>query len=346
LLLAFLALFVMVFWLTIKSQRLLEAPATLVVDEESLVFGEVWADPAFVWQLPIRNTTSSEVEIIGFDTSCTCSKIDPQCLIIPALGIVNVQLTINLSNRDSKPSDVATDFKLAIRPRIKDIGRQPGWIIRGQVKQPFAIDPPIIDFGESLGRGRPSALRSVAITSALDIADMRAYSDSGFFTTTVNRDATNPRRFRLDVQPSTDVPVGNFKHTVRLQAVTHGDMKFPCALTIVGRAMDAVGLVPESITFGAEKLGSKFHETVLVRSQIGENFAIEAIDTSGTAGIEFEIGRKRADGTQALRICFEVKQLGRQEHTIHVKGKWQQGSLDLPLLVRYQGIPALQEIER
>jgi len=84
-------LFVLVFWLAIRSRQMLTPMPALVVEEQYLSFGEVWEDPAFVWTLPIRNATHEDIEVINFITDCTCGKIEPRSLKIPAQGTREVR---------------------------------------------------------------------------------------------------------------------------------------------------------------------------------------------------------------------------------------------------------------
>jgi hypothetical protein len=163
-------LFVLVFWQAMKSRQILSEPTALVVDDQYISFGGVWEDPVFIWTLPIRNTTNEEIEIAGFAASCSCVKIQPSSITLPAYGTAQVRLTLNLQSAHNEPDLYGKDFQVAIQPRIsKGAGSQVGWVVKGKIKQPFAFDPPVIDFKESLVRGLRLTPGSAIITCGLDI---------------------------------------------------------------------------------------------------------------------------------------------------------------------------------
>ena len=340
-------LFVLVFWLTMKSRQMLAAPSMLAIDEQYLSIGEVWADPAYVVILPIRNTTNDDVEVAGFETSCSCGKIEPSSLTIPSHGSAEVRLTIDLSSANAAPNLVAKDFQISARPRIpKGSGPQTSWVVRGKVAQPFASDPPAVDFEESLVRGQHSQPRSVSITCGLDVAELTTQCDSPFITTRLQRESANPMRFRLEVQARTDMPNGFFNHLVRLTALTANKTQVSGAVPVMGRVIEDVRFTPEVLAFGGEPVGARRHETVVLRSHSGAEFSVQEVDTAGMSGISVELGQKRKDGSQPLVVKFVVEHLGQKEHTIHVRVNVRQGLLDLSLPLICHGIPAPKENDR
>jgi len=164
-------LFGLVFWLTTKSRQTLTALPAVVADENFLSFGETWDDPAFSWIVPIRNTTNEDVEIARFATSCSCGKIEPSSLTVPARGTAELHLTLDLRSPQSGPDGSAKDFQVYVQPQItKGPGPQSGWVVHGKVTHPFVIEPLVVDFEESLVRGQAFAPRSTSITCSLDLA--------------------------------------------------------------------------------------------------------------------------------------------------------------------------------
>ena len=252
---------------------------------------------------------------------------------------------MNLLNGHKEPDLEGQDFKITIHPRLAKAGpEQPGWVVQGKVLRPFAVDPPVVDFAETLIRGEPFGSRAVTILSGLDVSELRA--DSSALTVKVTRDTINPRQFRLEIQPRTDMPGGFFNHQVRLTGVTPNRKAVPGTVSVVGRILEDVGLAPEVLAFGAEPVGSKLGETVVLHSRSGQSFVIQEIDTGGVSAISVAVGQKREDGSHLLDVSCVVAGLGHQQHTIHVKVKGRQGLLDLSLPLGYHGIPAQKEVER
>jgi hypothetical protein len=334
-------LFVLVFWLAMKSRRMLAEPAALVVEDQYLWFGEVCEDPAFVWALPIRNTTNQEIEIDSFTASCSCAKIEPSKLTIPAAKTADVRLTLNLLSAQTIPNLAGQEFKVAVQPQIaKGARAQTGWVLQGKVKKPFAVDPPVVDFEESLARWQPFAPRTATITCGLDVAELTASCDSPSLSASVTRDAKDSRRFCLEIQPHKDIGGGAFSYLVRLTALTPGKKEISGTVSVVGRVIEEISLQPELLAFGAEPVGARLHETVFVQSRNGKEFDVQKIETGGNGDISVELRPKSKDGRQSFVVSFPVKQLQHQEHTIHVKVKTPEGLLDLPLRMNCYGLPA------
>lgn len=339
-----LGLFVLVFWLAQKSRHMVTRPTAapaLVVEERHLSFGEASEDPAFIVTLPIHNTTNEDIGIDGFAANCPCGKVEPSSLTIPAQETREVRLTLDLrSSPTGKPDVAGRDFKVYIQPRIsKGTGSQKGWVVHGRVMRPFVIDPPVVDFEESLVREQPFAPRSAVITCGMDMAELSAFCDSPFLTAKIIRDTKTPRRYRLEVQARKDIPGGPFNHLVRFAALPPNKEKVSGAVSVVGRVQEEVYIQPEFLASGAEPIGTKIQETVTLQSRNGKNFKIQEIDKSGASGVTIGMERKHKDGRQTLIVSFLAERLGHQEHTIHIKVKVPEGMLDLPLRMNYYGIP-------
>lgn len=334
-------LFVLVFWLAMKSRQMLEAPAALVVDERYLSFGETWEDPVFVWKMPIRNTTDKEIDIAGFDASCSCVSIEPSAVAIAAHGTEEVRLTLNLVKAQRQANLEGEDFKVAIQPRIKrSAGSQIGWVVQGKVKKPFAIESPVVDFGESLVRGELFATRSVEIICAIAGTELLASNDSPFLTVNAIRDSSDPRKHRLEINVHKNVPSGVFNYLVRLKALLPNNITASGAVSVVGRVQEDVSLQPEVLAFGAVPIGSHVNGTVLIQSRSGQKFTIEEIVKQQVEGVTVDLHKQQRDGSQCLIVTLVGNQLGDQVYTIHVKVKTLQGYLNLPLQLSCHGIPS------
>jgi hypothetical protein len=333
-------LFVLVFWLATKSRRMLSEPAALVVDEQHLWFGEVWEESAFAWALPIHNTTNEDIEIASFAADCACGKVKPPSLTIPAQGTEEVHLTLDLRSRPTgKPDFTGKDFNIRIQPLLrKRVSALSGWIVHGRAVRPFVIEPPVVDFGESLIREQPFMPRSAIITCGLDVAELTAYCDSPFLTAKVA--CVNPRRYRLEIQAQKKIPSGPFKHPVKLTALTPSKKTVTGTVYVVGRVLEDVILHPDVLVFGAMPLGTTVQETIVLHSRTGQDFAIQEVDRKGAERIVVDVDRKEKDGEQRFHLSLTVKELGPYGHTINVKVKTTKALLEIPLPIICHGIPA------
>jgi hypothetical protein len=336
-----LGLFGLVFWLTTKSREMLNAKPILAVDENDLGFGEMWEDPAFAKVLPIKNTTNESIEIAGFVASCSCTKIEPSSVVIPARGSADLRLTLDLRKPQSDPDGKATDFNVTIVPRIVNpTGPQSTWLVHGTVKHPCVIEPQSLDFEESLLRGKPFTPRKTTITYRFDVTELTASCDASFLDFHVTRSESNPRQFTLEVVPRSDAPSGPFKSAIALVARTPDKQGIRGAVSVDGQIRDDIGIQPECVAFGAEPLGAKLHKTITLQSRGRKSFAIQEIDKGQFKGISVDPGLKRMDGSQVLLVSLSAEGLGHREQTIHIRVTTPDGVVNIPLRIIYYGVPA------
>src|SRR5258707_459188 len=107
----------------------------LLVEERHLSFGESPEDPAFLWVLPIQNTTEEDIKIDGFTASCSCAAIKPSSVTVPARGSAEVRLALDLRRPHGDPTIEPRGFMVHVEPRISNSvgGNQPGWVVHGKV---------------------------------------------------------------------------------------------------------------------------------------------------------------------------------------------------------------------
>jgi hypothetical protein len=142
--------------------------AGLYIDPKYLDFGEVWAEEAFKWRIPIQNRSDREVGIAEFSASCQCDLIEPPSLTIPPHSTAKVVATIDLTKgRDIEPYEQVRKFQIAIHPIVAvPTSRPPGFVLRGKAKDPFIASPGVVDLGEILSHtaGEPTTIRLKAAT--------------------------------------------------------------------------------------------------------------------------------------------------------------------------------------
>ena len=50
----------------------------LTVDTSELALGEIWETDHFPWAFTVRNSSTSDLEILDFQSSCNCVTITPK----------------------------------------------------------------------------------------------------------------------------------------------------------------------------------------------------------------------------------------------------------------------------
>jgi len=333
-------LFVLVFWMAMKSRGMLAERAALAVDEQYLSFGEVWEDPAFIWSLPIHNGTDNDVEIAGFTKSCcSCATVEPASLTIPARGIAEVRVTLDLRSARVEPDVAARDFKVTVRPWVtRWTGMQAGWTVQGKVKRPFAIDPPLVDFEESLVRGQAFAPRSAVITCGPEVIELTAQCDSPFFAAKVKPDPHNPRRFRLEAQVRKEIPAGPFNQLFRLEGVTRDEhFKPKTVLAVRGTVVEEIHAVPSVLMFGGQRVGTIATDIVLLRSARSEAIKVESLETA-SPDLVVEGAQQTVQG-KLIRVRQKIVKGGYHESTVRLLASFHgEAPIAIVLPVSYYGL--------
>ena len=115
----------------------------LYVDPRVLMAGEVWSERQFTVSLPVRNLSSQDLSIVGFDTSCSCTQVQPKSLVIPAGETREVAVTLDLMRVADE--ERLTPFTISVRPRCANSKHPPAkWLISGTVIQMFDLPHRIV----------------------------------------------------------------------------------------------------------------------------------------------------------------------------------------------------------
>jgi hypothetical protein len=318
-----LGLFVLVFWTAMKSRGMLVATPTLVVEEQYLSFGEVWEDPAFVWSLPIRNTTNQDITIGGFATSCSCAKIEPESLMIPGGQTKKVRLTLDLTPK--KPENLEStmrEFAVHIIPYHSVQTRIDGWTVRGRVRAALRISPRAIDFGRELVRGKPFPPKTVKIECCVPLKKISTEGSSPYMMAKLSFVADDKMSYKLEIKIRDSIVAGPFEYETKLRVDgSMMNMNIPAIkIPIRGIVEEDIHSTPVSVMFGIVPIGERIEETILLQSHSGDDFNVEAIKADSEDIIvspvkTYEIGIKTfrvsqravAEGHHASKLMFVIR---------------------------------------
>lgn len=273
-----LGLFVLVFWLAMKSRRLVAGPPPmLVVDEQKLSFGEVWEDSAFVWILPIRNTTNKDVEIVEFMADCSCGRIEPPSLKIPAHGTRKVHLTLDLRGKAS-PAKGPNPFRIKLIPVFSGGLHPRGWEIHGRVRVPAKLTPSSLSF-EYLEKQPPRSLSQVVRIKCLCPCEKATpRCDANLATIRVTKDAKQTDEYHLNVSPSPALTVGKHQFAIQVRLEMGDNEQYASVqLPVSVEVKSEYYVVPSLPHWGAVKIGERPTEFFQLRSRSGKDFAVTKI---------------------------------------------------------------------
>ena len=317
-------LFGLVFWLALQSRRLLARPPALVVEEQYLWLGEVWEDPAFVWTLPIRNTTDEDIAIAGFNTSCSCSKLEPSSLTVPAHGVAEVRLTLNLLNLTDKENhdELSYSFAVSFSPILKkhhDVQSHHGWTIRGKVRRLLEISPnATISFDDQLTFGQPFPKAQAKVKAAVALDDIFVECDPNKGRASIQK--IGEQQFLLTVSLEESHPVGSVHFPIILRPCKGTENLPRKAVAVEAYIHNEIEPLPELIALGACQIGSTLQETVRLISRTGKNFYTDTWRVHSTAGtqqgndVKIE---KIVDSPNDFSIRIFVNSLGDQRREVY-----------------------------
>lgn len=149
----------------------------LEVADGDLSLGNISDSNICIHNLVIRNSTTSEVEVVGIDPGCSCTKVVPKTLKIPASGEAKIQLEVQLdkSISVSSVSNVTMQYEVRIPIRCDYVIDQGGarggmrssrFVLHGTFTPRLAFQAQSIDFGDEASYLATGATRSVQYNMA------------------------------------------------------------------------------------------------------------------------------------------------------------------------------------
>jgi hypothetical protein len=314
----------------------------LAVDGPYLNIGEVWEEKKFPWDLPVRNKTDHTIEIVRFRTSCNCVEITPQSLVLPAGDSANLHLTLDLTNTSQNDIDLhGQGFRVQVVPQLKGgLAAEAGWSLRGTVRRQFVVSPPFLDFQDSLHRGHPFQSRSLKVTCASNVTQLKAACEPSLATIDVKRIGANPDKFDISVFPRDTLPGGPFSFAVKINAVSPDGQAVPGTIDVRGTLLEDVYPLPNSIALGARPLGHTCEETVILHSRSGNQFTVTGFE-SDPGDLHVAPLNNAPNAPPGFKVSQRISKLGAQESRVRlfVRTDDSSQSQEISFPVAYHGIP-------
>jgi hypothetical protein len=313
----------------------------LHIPAASLNFGEVWENAEFVWVVPIENRSAQEVRITDFSSSCTCSKIEPSKLTIPAGESRKVAMTLDLTGAKTAEDyrKAVRDFAVSIEPRCEPSVGKVNWKIRGRIRVPFVFEQPRLDLGRHSELAQPLPPCKVALTGLVSLAKMTSKTTSPHFQAHIQRTAA-PDRFELILTPVKPLPCGF--HTFEVQVFPHladGKELPGKTLPVRVRVESDLQTTPPVVVFGARPLGETAEEVLTLRSLTGQSFEVLGVKALGD-GLTVERAHEGAAGTAYQLRQQVVKTQAQHGQVVFCVRTARAGEEDLAVPVSYHGIAA------
>lgn len=256
---------------------------SLVVDQRSLDFGEVWLQRTLRWKLPIHNRSSRAIHLESINASCSCTSISPMPLTIPAGSTVQVEAVLDLTAGTTDGfAEEYRDLTIDLVPQTKELlPEQIRWQLTGRIRAPYRISPPQILFSKSIVRGQTPSAETAEIISRIPLKSLEASCTIAGAIVTLTRDEELPSRFLLSVRPADSLPAGSFRLPIELNGVTKtGEVLPPVRVLATGQLVNDIYAIPATVDFGITQVGKQHQETVTFQSRTGVEFQIDKIRPS------------------------------------------------------------------
>lgn len=107
------------YWLSETALTAQAESRSLLIPEDALDLGTVWSQE-LTWELPVHNPTREPLELIGFQSECSCTTVDFESRVIAPGDTVKVALRVDLTDGRLFPTDEAVQpFDVGLAPIVR-----------------------------------------------------------------------------------------------------------------------------------------------------------------------------------------------------------------------------------
>lgn len=249
-----------------------ESPRLSATDLE---FGESWAVPDFQWVMNLVNSGDQDVQITRFQSTCHCTSIAPETVVIPAGK--SVPITLHLDLTPSGAQDLITParpFEVSITAIVSGTGAsQEPWLVKGAVRPSFVASHQEVRFPHLLVQGEPFESSSVTLRPQVKAQRVHASCESDLATTALH---TLPGdAFALEVTPSTRLPVGWFSIPIAISIDDEFGQSLPdCTIIARGEVVSDIYALPSTIDYSIVPLGTRVAQSITLQTHLGTEFRV------------------------------------------------------------------------
>jgi hypothetical protein len=312
----------------------------LVVSPEWLHIGEVYEDDAFHWKLRVHNPTGEDIHILGFNTSCNCTRIQPSETVVPARSFSDLELVIDLSRVPKQGQDNKdADFREIVVPTIRGAVKRPkGWTLDGKVLYPLVIEPQRVVFEFPLapnGNRHAKQVKVVPHPSLVANLDVRCDLNKGNVVITKSK-----REYELTISPDPQLGGGTFDFFVTLNPIGMNGKQLPAKkVHVMGQIADPIKCLPPQLSLGPRRIGTVVSESISLVSTSGEPFEVTGIEPASSE-VQVESCLPPNPAGSVIRLRQVIKNAGYSQSAIAFQVK--QGRIQdrVSCLISYYGTRA------
>ncbi len=312
----------------------------LAVSAADLDMAEVWEEKGVVWRLPIRNRTTTSIDIREFKTSCGCTAIKPRSLSIPAGETATVQLTIDLTHRSlSEYGMERRPFAVSIQPIAPGIRCGGGsWQLHGIVRSRVTLDRQNVHFGDQPIHGQPAAALQARATVHVPCQRLEVVVNPLVAAATVKQRG-DETQFDITIAANPDFPPGSFQTNAEIYAVApSGKRALAATLPIAGDMQPEVRLLPSRVLLGPTSVGEMSEAVITLQNPSVAGVEVDHIEIDDP---ELHIEPARIEGISSertYRLRQRAAKEGEQTSTVRfIIRKPGHKIVTLPVEVSYRG---------
>lgn len=319
-------LFVLVFWLAMKSRKMLDATTpiqTLFVPPEQLALGDIWETDRFTFTFTVYNRKQEVIHIRSLIPSCSCVSVQTGSLVLGPGSSVTVPVVLDLTQMPRTKSGIekVARFGVSLFPHIEksspDGPSAPQfWTITANVHCPFAFDKPRVDFGEVWLEGEPVS-QKVGVVKRADIRGLNLEYDQRILTVNLKQNSQTPNKLELEVTPRRDLKPGSYDTNIRLEGVSPDGQRVASSFKARIIALEDLHTIPNSIA-GTKLVGEKICETVVIAARSQKAFEILGIEADSEI-IKISAVDGILKGAPKFHVTVTAHNLGPQKHQITVR---------------------------
>jgi len=293
--------------------------SVLAVSKQYLDFGEVWARKDFRWDLAVRNCSADEITIYSVVSGCSCASTarETSRIRLPPGDTVEVPLLLDLISEVSVGGGepvrgVAIDLIFGLGQSVPPAR----FTLCGRVRRPFTIEPAMIQYGESLVKGRPFTARCLSVKLLTPLREIRAHCDPPVGSVSVRRMPHGT--YTVLFEPLAQLPEGGFSAELKLVGVTEdGEVLPPWPVKVLGNVMPEIGAIPSSLYLGIHRVGQVAQGSVIIRSAAERKFRIAQLSVVGpgrtSCSVDVHGGESQLAKEHTITIALA---LGKRGHNV------------------------------
>ncbi len=307
-------------WFCSLPEMATSKPDHIPVSVGNLDLGEVWAQEAYPWTIPVINHTEYELKIRKVASPCGCSKVEPSSFTIPPKGTVSVLVTLDLRPRSPAESILAVrPFSVQITPLVetgKSSVRPYQFELTARVRNPLVFSASRVHFStaDNLPVQPQFVPKTAAFASAIPLKSLTAIAKPPLVSAAVT--LNTEKRGTLTLVPNGELPAGYFECNIYVEATTADGETLPAVtLPVSGDVLADIQVMPPLITFAPARLSESVETTVLLVSRTGGPFSVQSVE-SGSEHLSIEPVTTGSMADCQYRICQRITQTGAYSQTV------------------------------